>query len=192
MCFSLPVSGKQQSSGVSCLHYSRLRCAEGLWLTELKDSDSTHALLEWTHQRRHALHITISFIALIALLLCQSRMCARDCVQATTTTRMCLVSTFLQLSTLLMTAHQSCRYSDTAFAVCPFLENHFYLTPKWTPPTPTHTYVHYLSSTKLYDSYFAYYTWWHISTSTHFPVFSFHRPKFHHVSPLTNKPLLLA
>lgn len=44
MCFSLPVS-EHQSSGVSCLHYSRFRCAEGLWLTELTDSAATHTLL---------------------------------------------------------------------------------------------------------------------------------------------------
>lgn len=44
------------------------------------------------------------------------------CQSLIITARVCLQSP-LQFPTLLMTAHQLCCYSDTAFTVCPFLEN---------------------------------------------------------------------
>lgn len=66
--------------------------------------------------------------------------CARDC--ATATTRTCLVSTFLQLSTLLMTAHQSCRIVTPRSLSALFLKitsNWALNEPPWHPPTHTPT-----------------------------------------------------
>lgn len=194
MCFGLPVSGKQQSSGVSCLHYSRLTCAEGLWLTELTDSDSTPTLLGVNASKTSCFAYYHKFYCII----CITVMC-RACVSVQWIVWKQLRLHIRALSPLFFSCSVLSLQPISPLAIVTprslsaiFLKITSNRALNEPPDTHAHTHVRYLSPTKLYDSCFAYCTWWHISASTHFPVFSFHRPKFHHDSPLTNKSLLLA
>lgn len=84
--------------------------------------------------------------------------------------------TFLIPPTPPMTAHQLCRYSDSAGAPLVWLLK---IKSNWAQMKQLVTNPSSQSPTAPHDSCLAYYTGWHISADTHFPVFyePAHRPK---------------